>query len=148
MDVCIIITSSLFLIFWYLICSKALVTAKHQPDEWPNIYDNVTGVLFFGTPFRGAESNDQLRLIEAAQLLHSGKVHQGVLRITQPNDELLKRVLREFERLRESQESNRIMITCFFEQKPCNLMSVLGENGNFVSSVPMCQDDDVKLTGS
>jgi hypothetical protein len=70
-------------------------------------------------------------MIEAAQEHYEGMVQSEVLRITRPGDELLMRIVHEFEELRERSES-KIEITCFYELMPCSVMSVIGKKGNKV----------------
>ncbi|KAI1092559.1 hypothetical protein F5B19DRAFT_194592 [Rostrohypoxylon terebratum] len=114
--------------FGGLVALDAFVTATRQPKDWPNISDYITGMVFFGTPFRGADGEGQMRLIEAAQALHSGKVDPGVLRITQRNDELLQRILNDFEDVHRYQE-NETTLVCFYETVACDVMSILGKEG-------------------
>lgn len=120
--------------FGGLVALDAFVTVTRQPKLWPSIYNYITGMLFFGTPFRGAHGEGQMKLIEAAQALHSGKVDDGVLRITQRNDELLQRILNEFEDFHKEQEGETIL-KCFFETKRCNVMAVLGMEGELTLRV-------------
>jgi hypothetical protein len=92
-------------------------------------------MVFFGTPFRGAEQVGQMEMIQTAQTLYEDKVQSEVLRITRPGDELLMQIVHEFEEMRNRTKS-RAMLTCFFELKPCNVMAVLGQEGKKVG--PIC----------
>lgn len=58
----------------------------------------------------------------AAQSKYSGEVYEEALRITKPNDELLKKLVHDFEKERAN---SQIPVTCFFELKPTNLMVIL-----------------------
>ncbi|KAI0892242.1 hypothetical protein F4806DRAFT_241780 [Annulohypoxylon nitens] len=120
--------------FGGLVALDAFVTATRQPKDWPNIYNYITGIVFFGTPFRGADGEGQMKLIEAAQALHSGKVDASVLRITQRNDEVLQRILNDFEDFHRHQETEMTLV-CFYETKTCDVMSILGKEGHLALRV-------------
>jgi hypothetical protein len=105
--------------------------AQQKAEQWLNIHDNVTGILFFGTPFRGAEQQGQMELIKTAESMYKGSVQSEVLRITQPGDELLMETVNQFEYLRQRSKI-KALITCFYELMPCNVMAILGKEGNKV----------------
>ncbi|KAL6712998.1 hypothetical protein ACLMJK_009394 [Lecanora helva] len=45
----------------------AIVDAERNSTEWPGIFKSTTGIVFFGTPFRGAAGLNQSELLQAAQ---------------------------------------------------------------------------------
>ncbi|KAF2478346.1 uncharacterized protein BDR25DRAFT_251107 [Lindgomyces ingoldianus] len=46
---------------------KALLEAEQDENEWPGIFVSTTGLIFFGTPFRGAGGMKQMEMLEAAR---------------------------------------------------------------------------------
>jgi hypothetical protein len=41
--------------------------AKRREQQWPNIFRRTTGIMFLGTPFRGARGLNQEELLRAAK---------------------------------------------------------------------------------
>ncbi|KAH7109609.1 hypothetical protein B0J11DRAFT_401476, partial [Dendryphion nanum] len=52
--------------FGGLVVLKALLEAQHDNDL-RGIFASTTGLVFFGTPFRGAEGMSQMEMLEAAR---------------------------------------------------------------------------------
>ncbi|PSN73792.1 hypothetical protein BS50DRAFT_654603 [Corynespora cassiicola Philippines] len=53
--------------FGGLVVLKALLEAEQYPSEWPGVFPSTTGLVFFGTPFRGAGGMNQMEMLEAAR---------------------------------------------------------------------------------
>ncbi|KAF2804502.1 uncharacterized protein BDZ99DRAFT_363154, partial [Mytilinidion resinicola] len=53
--------------FGGLVVLKALLEAEQYKSEWPGVFASTTGLIFFGTPFRGAEGMSQMEMLEAAR---------------------------------------------------------------------------------
>ncbi|KAJ9641089.1 hypothetical protein H2199_005757 [Coniosporium tulheliwenetii] len=106
--------------------STALLDAERFPNEWPNIYHAVAGIVFLGTPFRGAPGLSQTEMIRAAEVLYKDTVQGEVLRILDPDDELVLETVHLFEKVRTSSQ-NGTLLACFFELRPCNVRAVLGQ---------------------
>ncbi|PSN70659.1 hypothetical protein BS50DRAFT_463049, partial [Corynespora cassiicola Philippines] len=53
--------------FGGLVVLKALLEARHSESEWPGVFASTTGLVFFGTPFRGAEGMSQVEMLAAAR---------------------------------------------------------------------------------
>jgi hypothetical protein len=106
--------------------------SEQFPDDWPGIYESVGGMIFLGTPFRGAPGLTQAEMIHAAAALYRNTVQGEVLRILDPGDELLLEMVHVFEKIR-TRSSNKAQIACFFEQKPCNVKAILGQEEKEVS---------------
>ena len=68
----------------------------------------------------------QMELILAAKALHENRVQERVLSTTRPGDEIQLKIVQDFEELR-AQSQNRMRLACFYEQKPWDVMVVLGE---------------------
>ncbi|KAK3947252.1 hypothetical protein QBC32DRAFT_93420 [Pseudoneurospora amorphoporcata] len=64
--------------FGGLVVMQALLEAARNPKDWPGIYNAVIGIVFFGTPFRGAEQIGQTEMIMAAQSKYSDEVYEEV----------------------------------------------------------------------
>mgnify|MGYP001249839509 FL=1 len=46
--------------------TQALIEACHDTARWHGIFQSTTGLIFFGTPFRGAEGMSQSEMLQAA----------------------------------------------------------------------------------
>jgi hypothetical protein len=59
---------------------QALLDAYHDTKEWQGIFQSTTGLIFFGTPFRGAEGMSQSEMLQAAlSEYEQEEVHTEVL---------------------------------------------------------------------
>ncbi|EON65745.1 hypothetical protein W97_04984 [Coniosporium apollinis CBS 100218] len=86
-------------------------------------------------------------MIRAAQELYKDAVQGEVLRILDPDDELLLETVHLFEKVRTSSQ-NRTLLACFFELRPCNVRAVLGqerEKSFAVSESSGCLDAAQKI---
>ncbi|KAJ9640885.1 hypothetical protein H2199_005553 [Coniosporium tulheliwenetii] len=107
---------------------NTVADAERFPDEWPNIYHAAAGIIFLGTPFRGAPGLSQTEMIRAAEVLYKDTVQGEVLRILDPDDELLLETVHLFEKVRTSSQ-NGTRLACFFELRPCNSFAVSESSG-------------------
>jgi len=100
------------------------VDAKRSDTKWPGIYKSTTGILFFGTPFRGAGGLNQTEMLQAIQSQYNdGHQIQGSnLNILAPGNETLMDLMDEFFETR--QERHIARVACFFEQKPSNVAAI------------------------
>ncbi|KAG9673202.1 hypothetical protein KCU87_g5168, partial [Aureobasidium melanogenum] len=73
--------------FGGLVTLKAILDARHDSDEWPGMFQSVTGLIFFGTPFRGAEGISQSEILQAALSKYQDQIQTEVLQILDPEDE-------------------------------------------------------------
>ena len=69
-----------------LVVLKALLRAQQFPDKWPGIFPATVGLVFLGTPFRGASGITQTEMIRAIQEMYKDTVQAEVLRIHDPDD--------------------------------------------------------------
>ncbi|XP_014554863.1 hypothetical protein COCVIDRAFT_103834, partial [Bipolaris victoriae FI3] len=58
--------------FGGLIVLEALLEAEQHPEKWPGIFSSNTGLVLFGTPFRGAQRMKQMEILEAAWFEYHG----------------------------------------------------------------------------
>lgn len=79
-------------------------------------------------------------MIRAAEVLYKNTVQGEVLRILDPDDELLLETVHLFEKVRTLSQ-NGTRLACFFELRPCNVRAVLGQEGKKVC--PTCQQEVV-----
>ncbi len=84
--------------------------AYDNPQTWPGIFASATGLIFFGTPFRGMEGMKQVR--------------GGSLRILGPGDEFLQDLVDRF--LQTRLIPNAARVACFYETKSSNVGAIVG----------------------
>ncbi|KAL9633792.1 MAG: hypothetical protein Q9164_004484 [Protoblastenia rupestris] len=104
-----------------------MVDAQRSDNRWPGIFKSTTGMVFFGTPFRGAGGLDQTVMLWAEQSQYVEDQIQGaILNILPPGNESLTDLITYF--LETRQGEGKAYIACFFEQKPSNVGAILGVN--------------------
>lgn len=74
-------------------------------------------------------------MIRAAQSQYRDDVHSEILHITHPDDELLLALVHDFEKMRTESKYGP-ELACFFEQMPCDVMAIVGQQGKKVC--PAC----------
>ncbi|KAL9019552.1 MAG: hypothetical protein Q9185_003172 [Variospora sp. 1 TL-2023] len=101
-----------------------MVDAQWFETKWPGISKCTTGMVFFGTPFRGAPGLDQTVMIQAALSQYAEDQIQGaVLNILPPGNESLLDLLTYF--LETRQGEGKAYVACFYEQKSSNVGAIL-----------------------
>ncbi|KAI9666161.1 MAG: hypothetical protein M1821_004096 [Bathelium mastoideum] len=112
--------------FGGLVVLKALLDAKEDEDEWPGLFKSITGLVFFGTPFRGAEGLEQSEILEAALQDYGPDQIQGdVLQILQAGNEFLQELVDKFGKTRS--QAHKSQIACFYELKSSNVGAIVGK---------------------
>ncbi|KAF2474772.1 uncharacterized protein BDR25DRAFT_255199 [Lindgomyces ingoldianus] len=112
--------------FGGLVVLKALLDARHDESEWPGVFASTTGLIFFGTPFRGAEGMSQVEMLEAARREYEEDEVQGdILKILEPGNEFLQEVVDQFGKTRR--QANKAQVTCFYELKSSNVGRIVGK---------------------
>ncbi|THW23405.1 hypothetical protein D6D23_05672 [Aureobasidium pullulans] len=120
---------------------EAMIHARLHSKRWPDLLSFTTGLIFFGTPFRGAEGISQSELLQAAIEEHK-VVEAQALRILDPGNDPLEDLVTDFCRLHSV--PHKAQIACFFEQKPSNIMTIVGKNAQksfVVSRSSGCLDE-------
>ncbi|THZ12391.1 hypothetical protein D6C91_08531 [Aureobasidium pullulans] len=120
---------------------EAMIHARLHSKRWPDLLSFTTGLIFFGTPFRGAEGISQSELLQAAIEEHK-VVEAQALRILDPGNDPLEDLVTDFCRLHSV--PHKAQIACFFEQKPSNIMAIVGKNAQksfVVSRSSGCLDE-------
>lgn len=111
--------------FGGLVVLKALRMAFDNPQEWRGIFTLTTGLIFFGTPFRGTEGMKQNEIVEAAlSQYRPDQVLGESLRILRPGDKLLQDLVDGF--LKTRLNSNAARVACFYETKSSNVGAIVG----------------------
>ena len=96
---------------------------KRSNSNFPGIYTSTTGILFFGTPFRGAGGLNQTEMLRAIQSQYEDdQIQESNLNILAPGNEILLDLLDLFFETR--QERNLARVACFFEEKPSNVGAI------------------------
>ncbi len=99
------------------------MVAKRSGDKRLDIYRSTTGMLFFGTPFRGAGGLSQAGILRAIESQYKEEQIQGSnLNILAPGNETLMDLMDDFSETRK--ERNLARVACFFEQKPSNVGAI------------------------
>ncbi|KAH0172171.1 hypothetical protein KCU67_g1848, partial [Aureobasidium melanogenum] len=128
--------------FGGLVVLKAILEARDNPEKWPHIFQSVTGLIFLGTPFRGAEGISQSEMLQAALSKYDqGQVQPEVLKILDPGNELLQNFVDKFGEIRS--KPNKAHVACFYETKPCDIGRIIGQAGKnafMVSESSGCLD--------
>lgn len=115
--------------------TQALVKAYHDTKKWHGIFQSTTGLVFFGTPFRGAEGMSQSEMLQAAlSEYEQEEVHTEVLTILDPGNELLQDLVDDFGNTRSL--PNKAQVACFFELEPSDVGAIVGKQRRTVSMLP------------
>lgn len=108
-----------------LIIAKALLDAKEDEAEWPGFFTSTTGLVFFGTPFRGAEGMSQSEMLDAARREYDkDEIYGDVLEVLRPGNEFLQDIVDKFGKTRSRPHKARV--ACFFEMKSSDVGAVVG----------------------
>jgi hypothetical protein len=111
---------------------QALIEASRDTALWHGIFQSATGLIFFGTPFRGAEGMSQSEMLQAAlSEYEQEQVHTQVLNILDPGNELLQDLVDGFGKIRSL--PNRAHVACFFELQPSDVGAIVGKQRKKVS---------------
>ncbi|THX71514.1 hypothetical protein D6D04_09473, partial [Aureobasidium pullulans] len=104
---------------------QALLQAHNGSTEWESIFRSTTGLIFLGTPFRGAEGLSQSEMLQAALSQYDEReVYAPKMEILDPGNELLQDLVDNFGQLRS--QPNRAEIACFFELEPSDVGALVG----------------------
>ncbi|RAR00817.1 TPR-like protein [Stemphylium lycopersici] len=106
---------------------KTLLEAEQYPKEWPGVFSSTTGLVFFGTPFRGAEGMNQMEMLEAAlREYHDDQMQPTALDVLQPGNAYLQDLVDGFLKKMRGQ-ANKTRVVCFFELKSSNVGRIVGK---------------------
>ena len=106
--------------------SQALLEAEQYPSDWPGVFQSTVGLIFFGTPFRGAGGMDQMEMLEAARREYDNdQVQPTALEVLQPGNAYLQEVVDGFLKKMRGQTS-KTQIACFYELKFSDVGRIVG----------------------
>ncbi|KAH8728360.1 hypothetical protein GQ44DRAFT_824189 [Phaeosphaeriaceae sp. PMI808] len=111
--------------FGGLVVLKALLEAEQYPSDWPGVFPSTTGLVFFGTPFRGAGGMNQMEMLEAARCEYNDQVQPTALDVLQPGNAYLQEVVDGFLKKMRSQ-TDKTQIACFYELKASDVGKIVG----------------------
>lgn len=124
---------------------QALLEARYNTDKWPGVFASTAGMIFFGTPFRGAEGMSQSEMLEAALTEYEpDQVQEEVLRILEPGNEFLQDLVGKFGETRS--QANKAPAACFFELKSSNVGAIVGGRARTVCRILSASIHAFKLT--
>ncbi|KAK7193587.1 NB-ARC and TPR domain protein [Paraphaeosphaeria sporulosa] len=112
--------------FGGLVVLKMLLEAEQYQSEWPGVFRSTTGLVFFGTPFRGAGGMNQMEMLEAARREYDNdQVQPAALEVLQPGNAYLQDVVDGFLKKMRSQMS-KTQVACFYELKASDVGRIVG----------------------
>ncbi|KAK0655558.1 Alpha/Beta hydrolase protein [Cercophora newfieldiana] len=103
-----------------LVCKEAILLSRNHPEpHLRSIFDCIRGVIFMGTPHKGAWMADWAKISVSALGL-AKTVNKSLLEILQTNNQALERIQLDFwSMIRERQKAGQPPeVTCFFEELP------------------------------
>ncbi|RFU82165.1 multiple ankyrin repeats single kh domain-containing [Trichoderma arundinaceum] len=119
-----------------LVVAKSIVLAEAGNSPFIEIFNTVTGCVFFGTPFKGASVFLLLgAYARMAEKESDAAVHSTLLDLLKPDDGELQQLRIDFTRL-ANRSNQKISCYCFWEQhlsdisKLRDLVSDLGKEGS------------------
>jgi hypothetical protein len=110
------------------------VDARNDKSEWPGVFTSTTGLIFFGTPFRGAEGMKLIEMLEAARSQYQeDEVQMTVFKILEPGNEFLLELVDQFNKARTI--AKKAEVACFYELKTSDVGKIVGTQNRMVCSV-------------
>ncbi|KAH0551690.1 hypothetical protein GP486_007093 [Trichoglossum hirsutum] len=109
-----------------LVCKEAILLSRNNPEaHLRGIFDCTRGIIFMGTPHKGAWMANWAR-IPASALGLVKSTNTSLLKILETDDQYLESIqVRFWSMIRELREAGRSLdVTCFFEELPS---PVIGE---------------------
>lgn len=107
-----------------LVCKLAILRSRNNPQcHLRTVFDNLTGIIFMGTPHRGAWMADWAKIpVSAFGFVKS--TNTMLLDILQKDNQFLESIQVEFTgMLRELQgDGKSFEVTCFFEELPLHVV--------------------------
>jgi hypothetical protein len=108
--------------------------ARYHEREWNGIFASTTGLVFFGTPFHGAEGMSHVEMLAAAQSEYEqDDIQPEVLKILEPGNEFLQELVDDFCKTRAL--ANSAPAACFYELKLSNVGRIIGRLDRMVGKI-------------
>ncbi|KAK3324113.1 ankyrin repeat-containing domain protein [Cercophora scortea] len=99
-----------------LVIAKALIIAEQQREIYPNIYECISGCVFFGTPFSGAPIADIAKMWTTINEKIGLAVDSKLVDLLVPGNEALRELKHDFVRS-ANKLPQKVEIHCFWEQR-------------------------------
>ncbi|KAH7120138.1 hypothetical protein B0J13DRAFT_568367 [Dactylonectria estremocensis] len=117
--------------FGGLVIQKAYNNAVFHPDDWSNLSESITGMIFIGTPHQGLRDSSQLcsqgeiyaHIVESKLKIQD----QSLRTMAQDNEELTNTVHDFTRRLKTCQSPPEVF--CFYEEKETKIGAIVGLQG-------------------
>ncbi len=110
-----------------IVCKEAILLSRHNPEHHLQaLFSSTKGIVFMGTPHRGAWMADWGRMpASAIGLLKS--TNKSLLEVLETNNQFLESIQTRFwAMIREQREGGRpLQVTCFFEELPLPFAGVV-----------------------
>jgi hypothetical protein len=111
--------------FGGLVALKAVTLAHHNEKKWVGVFNLFAGMLFLGTPFRGAPGLSHSEMISAAyEVLDPQDVEPQVLEILQRGNESLTELVDDFCETWSNYRTGRL--ACFYELRQSEVGDLIG----------------------
>ncbi|RKL03206.1 hypothetical protein BFJ71_g4301 [Fusarium oxysporum] len=120
-----------------LVIAKAICIAATRQDLFPNMFEDIAGCAFFGTPFKGAEAASLACMLSSVGEKLGHATASKLLELMRPDDESLAELRKEFVRL-VIKTTPKIELCGFYEEHPTTIKDLSGMP-QFLSalSIPM-----------
>ncbi|KAF4958263.1 hypothetical protein FGADI_2429 [Fusarium gaditjirri] len=120
-----------------LVIAKAICIAATRQDLFPNMFEDIAGCAFFGTPFKGAEAASLACMLSSVGEKLGHATASKLLELMRPDDESLAELRKEFVRL-VIKTTPKIELFGFYEEHPTTIKDLSGMP-QFLSalSIPM-----------
>lgn len=99
-----------------IVIAKALCLADHDRQTYPDMYESISGCLFFGTPFNGAPVADVAAYWAKINEQFGKSINSSLLALLTPGNETLRELKRDFIRS-AGKLSQKVELHCFYEEK-------------------------------
>lgn len=103
-----------------LVCKEAILLSRNNPNPHRrDLFTNIKGIVFMGTPHKGSWMADWAR-IPASALGLIKSTNKSLLKILETDDQFLESIqVRFLAMIREQREAGRqLEVACFFEELP------------------------------
>jgi hypothetical protein len=108
----------------------------HDLDESPDIFYAVRGLVFFSTPFRGADGMSHSEMVRAAAREYKKELIEAKpLEILQRGNEVLQILMDDFHK-RAFPRMLQTQIACFYELQATEIGDVVGGKKRKVKTGP------------
>ena len=104
-----------------------MALARAFDYEHPRIWSSTTGIIFLGTPNRGAGTIISKTMIDAVVKTVPGiRLQPNVLKCLEIGNDVLLVVVSDFTRLCKTPGST-VSVFCFYEQRPTVVGKIIGD---------------------